>query len=49
MLLIEAHRAGASDIHLEPLEKFRVRFRIDGVLQETIAEASSAVISRLRL
>ena len=28
MLLIEAHRAGASDIHLEPLDKkFRVRFR----------------------
>src|SRR4051812_37410436 len=35
MLLIEAHRSGASDIHLEPLDKkFRVRFRIDGVLQE---------------
>src|SRR3984893_3384069 len=35
MLLIEAHRAGANDIHLEPLnKKFRVRFRIDGVLQE---------------
>lgn len=32
MLIIEAHRAGASDIHLEPLDKkFRVRFRIDGV------------------
>src|SRR5205085_7688357 len=30
MLLIEAHRSGASDIHLEPLDKkFRVRFRID--------------------
>src|SRR5947209_16853863 len=35
MLLIEAHRLGASDVHLEPLDKkFRVRFRIDGVLQE---------------
>ena len=35
MLLAEAHRLGASDVHLEPLEKkFRVRFRIDGVLQE---------------
>src|SRR6266550_3285864 len=35
MLMIEAHRTGASDIHLEPLDKkFRVRFRIDGVLQE---------------
>src|SRR5438105_8500169 len=35
MLIIEAHKLGASDIHLEPLDKkFRVRFRIDGVLQE---------------
>jgi general secretion pathway protein E/type IV pilus assembly protein PilB len=34
MLLIEAHRLGASDVHLEPLDKtFRVRFRIDGVLR----------------
>ena len=35
MLLLEAYKGRASDIHLEPLEKrFRVRFRIDGVLQE---------------
>ena len=35
MLLLEAHKMRASDIHLEPLEKrFRVRFRIDGVLHE---------------
>ena len=35
MLIIEAYRNSASDIHLEPLEKrFRVRYRIDGVLQE---------------
>jgi len=41
MLLIEAHRAGASDIHLEPMDKkFRVRFRIDGVLQEMQAHRS---------
>ncbi len=53
MLLIEAHRAGASDIHLEPLEKkFRVRFRIDGVLQEMQAppkRLQSAIISRLKI
>ncbi|PYI46527.1 MAG: type II secretion system protein E, partial [Verrucomicrobia bacterium] len=53
MLLIEAHRAGASDIHLEPLDKkFRVRFRIDGVLQEMQAppkRLQSAVISRLKI
>src|SRR5437763_3964879 len=53
MLIIEAHRAGASDIHLEPLDKkFRVRFRIDGVLQEMQAPAKrlqSAIVSRLKI
>jgi len=53
MLLMEAHRAGASDIHLEPLDKkFRVRFRIDGVLQEMQAppkRLQSAIISRLKI
>jgi type IV pilus assembly protein PilB len=53
MLLLEAHRLGASDIHLEPLEKkFRVRFRIDGVLQEMQAppkKLQSAIISRLKI
>src|SRR5262249_52541963 len=33
VLLIDALKRGASDIHIEPYEKeFRVRFRIDGVL-----------------
>ena len=53
MLLIEAHRSRASDIHLEPLDKkFRVRFRIDGVLQEMQAppkRLQSAIISRLKI
>jgi type IV pilus assembly protein PilB len=53
MLLIEAHRLGASDIHLEPLDKkFRVRCRIDGVLQEMPAPPKplqSAIISRLKI
>ena len=53
MLIIEAHRGGASDIHLEPLDKkFRVRFRIDGVLQEMQAppkRLQSAIISRLKI
>ena len=52
-LIIEAHRAGASDIHLEPLDKkFRVRFRIDGVLQEMQAppkRLQSAIVSRLKI
>jgi len=35
MIIIEAFKMGASDIHMEPLEKrFRVRCRIDGVLRE---------------
>ena len=53
MLLVEAHRAGASDIHLEPLDKkFRVRFRIDGVLQEMQAppkRLQSTIISRIKI
>ena len=53
MLLTEAHRVGASDIHLEPLDKkFRVRFRIDGVLQEMQAppkRLQSAIVSRLKI
>jgi type IV pilus assembly protein PilB len=53
MLLIEAHRLGASDIHLEPLDKkFRVRCRIDGVLQEMQAppkRLQSAIVSRLKI
>src|SRR3954465_2410080 len=53
MLLIEAHRAGASDIPLEPLDKkFRVRFRIDGVLQEMQAppkRLQSAIVSRIKI
>src|SRR5215211_1935532 len=53
MLLVEAHRLGASDIHLEPLErKLRVRFRIDGVLQEMQPppkRLQSAIVSRLKI
>ena len=53
MLLSEAHRLGASDVHLEPLDKkFRVRFRIDGVLQEMQAppkRLQSAIVSRLKI
>lgn len=53
MLLTEAHRLGASDIHLEPLDKkFRVRFRIDGMLREMQAppkRLQSAIVSRLKI
>ncbi len=34
-IIIDAYRFGASDIHMEPMEKhYRVRFRVDGVLRE---------------
>ncbi len=53
LLLVEAHQNRASDIHLEPLEsKFRVRFRIDGVLQEMPSppkKLQSAMISRIKI
>ena len=52
-LIVDAIRRKASDIHLEPLEKrFRVRFRIDGVLQEMKGppkRLQPSVISRLKL
>jgi len=53
MLIVEAFRLRASDIHLEPLDKkFRVRFRIDGVLQEMQAppkRLQSAIVSRIKI
>ena len=53
LLLLEAYKTRASDIHLEPLEKrFRVRFRIDGVLQEMQnppKKLQSAIVSRLKI
>ncbi len=37
MVLIDAIKRGASDIHIEPYEKtYRIRFRIDGILQEVM-------------
>ncbi len=53
LLILEAFKIKASDIHLEPLEKrFRVRFRIDGVLQEMQnppKKLQSAIVSRLKI
>lgn len=52
-VIIDAIRRRASDIHLEPLEKkFRVRFRVDGRLQEMEAppkRLQPAIISRVKL
>jgi type IV pilus assembly protein PilB len=53
MVLTDAVKRGASDIHIEPYEKeFRVRFRIDGVLQTIMnppAKLKDAITSRIKI
>ncbi len=53
MIITEAFNRRASDIHLEPLEKrFRVRYRVDGVLHEVEGPPKRlqlAVMSRLKI
>lgn len=53
LLMQRAVEARASDIHIEPFEnRLRVRYRIDGVLQEVESPPSSsaaAVISRVKI
>ncbi|MDH4265113.1 MAG: type IV-A pilus assembly ATPase PilB [Deltaproteobacteria bacterium] len=53
LILNEAIKRKASDIHLEPYEKiFRVRFRTDGVLQEFMKppmKLKNAIISRAKI
>jgi type IV pilus assembly protein PilB len=52
-ILADAAKRGCSDIHVEPYEKiFRVRFRIDGVLQEIMSpplRLKNALVSRLKV
>ena len=52
-VIAEAVERGASDIHFEPQEEeMRVRYRIDGVLQEAAtvpASAIPAVVSRVKI
>ena len=46
-ILLDCMKKGASDIHIEPYEKFcRVRFRIDGVLQE-VAKPPLALANKI--
>jgi type IV pilus assembly protein PilB len=46
-MLLDAIRLGASDLHFEPYERtYRVRFRIDGILQE-MAKPPSNLAPRL--
>ena len=53
LLITEAYKMKASDIHLEPLERrFRVRYRIDGVLREMESPPKylqSNIISRIKI
>ncbi len=53
LIILEAQRNRASDIHLEPMEKrFRVRYRIDGVLREVQnppKRLQPVILSRLKL
>ncbi|MDF1553842.1 MAG: type IV-A pilus assembly ATPase PilB [Deferrisomatales bacterium] len=53
LILSDAIKKGASDIHIEPYEKaFRVRYRIDGVMYEEMKppmKLRNAIISRLKI
>jgi len=52
-ILTDAVKRGASDIHMEPYEKeYRVRYRIDGVLQTVMTppfKLRDAIISRVKI
>ena len=53
LVLVDAIKRGASDIHIEPYEKeFRIRYRIDGVLYEIMKpplRLRNAIVSRLKI
>jgi len=53
LILMDAIRKQASDVHIEPYEKtLRVRFRIDGVLYEIMRpplQLKNAMISRIKI
>lgn len=52
-LLLDALRAGASDVHVEPFEtNLKVRFRVDGLLYEQAAppkQVQPALVARLKV
>jgi type IV pilus assembly protein PilB len=52
-LLVQAIRAGASDIHIEPSRKFSVvRFRVDGQMYEALRprrDMHAALVSRIKV
>lgn len=53
LILTDAIKRGASDIHIEPYEKsFRVRYRVDGVLSEVMKppmKLKNAIVSRIKI
>jgi len=53
LILVDAIKKGASDIHIEPYEKeFRVRYRIDGILHEVMRpplKLKNAISSRVKI
>ncbi|MBI2412299.1 MAG: type IV-A pilus assembly ATPase PilB [Deltaproteobacteria bacterium] len=53
LILTDAIKRGASDIHIEPYEKhFRVRYRIDGILLEVMKppmKLKNAIVSRIKI
>jgi type IV pilus assembly protein PilB len=53
LILTDAIKKGASDIHIEPYERsFRVRYRIDGVLYEVMKppmKLKNAITSRIKI
>ncbi len=53
LVLTDAVKRGASDIHVEPYEKeYRVRFRIDGILQNVMTpplKLKDAITSRVKI
>ncbi|HEV2113545.1 MAG TPA: type IV-A pilus assembly ATPase PilB, partial [Terriglobales bacterium] len=53
IILTDAVKRGASDIHVEPYEKeYRVRFRIDGMLQNIMSppiKLKDAITSRIKI
>ena len=53
LILTDSLKRGASDIHIEPYEKeYRVRFRIDGILQSVMTpplKLKDAITSRIKI
>ncbi|MBL7070667.1 MAG: Flp pilus assembly complex ATPase component TadA [Candidatus Omnitrophica bacterium] len=53
LILVEALKKRASDIHIEPCEKeLRIRYRIDGALQEALVmpkRNQNAILARLKI